>query len=72
MHNNALTLLLEKMSNIENRQYALEVEFIDYRERNPKPNNQWIEMRLRALEHEVKTLKERQSPTNYNKDQECP
>jgi hypothetical protein len=54
MNENAMNILLEKLANIENRQHALEVEFIDYAEKNPKGNDQWTEQRLRALEEIIK------------------
>jgi hypothetical protein len=58
MNENSLNLLLEKIGNIENRQHSLEVEFIDYAEKNPKSNDQWTEQRLIALEDRFQKLKE--------------
>jgi len=59
MESSSLLILLEKIGNLEARQHSLEVEFIDYIERNPKGSDQWIEARLRALE-------DRQKPQMYN------
>lgn len=56
MNENAMNVLLQKIGNIENRQHALETEFIDYSDKNPKGNNEWFESRLRALEDQIKKL----------------
>ncbi len=54
MINQALNILLEKLANLENRQNALEVQFIDYVESEPsKSSMQWVEERLRVLESQV-------------------
>jgi len=58
MNNNALTLLLDKLANIENRQHMLEVQFIEYAEDNPKSEPGWTEERLRALESKTKVLEQ--------------
>lgn len=57
MNQSALTLLLERLGNIENRIGALENELITYMEFNPKGDSQWFEQRLRALEEEIKMSK---------------
>ena len=56
MNPHAMNILLEKIANMENRQHALETEFIDYAEKNPKGNDSWTEARLRALEDQLKNL----------------
>ena len=56
MNNNALNLLLEKIGNIEARIHSVQIEMIDYMEKNPKGDGQWTEERLRALEALCKAL----------------
>ena len=48
--------LEERLFNIEDGVIALRKEMIEYMEKNPKCEDQWIEMRLRALEHQIKCL----------------
>ena len=58
MNDKALHVLLEKLANLENRQNALEVSFIDYVESEPsKSSMQWVEQRLIRLEEEIKQLR---------------
>lgn len=65
MRKSTLDLLLDNLANLSNRIYAVETAFIDYTEESPKSSDQWQEERLRALEHQCKTLQEmfNQSPT---------
>lgn len=65
MNDNALSLLLESITNLGNRMFAIESELITYMEHNPKGDNQWTETRIRALEEKVKALEERQDPKKY-------
>ena len=48
--------LENRFLNLDARCTAIEHEFIDYMETAPKPTNDWIESRLRALEIQVKEL----------------
>lgn len=57
MNPSSLTLLLESITNLGNRLFAIENELITYMEANPKPDNEFVEQRLRALEDQVKTLR---------------
>ena len=43
---------------LERRIHSLEIDFIHYAETNPKTSIQWTEERLRALEAQIKRLKE--------------
>lgn len=44
------------LKNLEDRCLAIENAFIDYTENFPKSSEQWIEQRMRALEHQVGLL----------------
>lgn len=56
MNDNALALLLERITNLGNHVFSVENNLIDYMEKNPKGDNQWFEARLRALEDKFKNL----------------
>lgn len=56
MNKSTLDLLLDGLANLNNRIQAIETAFIDYSEQNPKSSDQWREERLRAVEHQCKTL----------------
>ena len=49
-----------RFMNIDARITALENEFINYTESEPKSSDQWMEARLRALEAQVKHLMEKE------------
>ncbi len=71
MNQSALTLLMETITNLGNRIHSVESALVDFMESElPKSSQQWIEMRLRALEDKVKTLEERQAPMVYNKEKQ--
>ena len=53
-----ITRLYDKMDNLEDQVNGFYKEFIEYMEHNPKADEQWAEERLRALEHQVKELKD--------------
>ncbi len=63
MNDHALSLLLERITNLGNHIFSVENNLIDYMEKNPKVDDQWLEQRLRALEDQLKTLKERDTQT---------
>jgi hypothetical protein len=48
--------LLNNFANLEREIKANYRDFIEYSEKNPKPNEQWVEPRLRALEDKVARL----------------
>ncbi len=59
MNETSLTLLMESISNLSGRISAIECAFIDYIESEPsKSSSQWTEERLRALEYQVKSMKD--------------
>lgn len=58
MRDSTIALLMDNLSNLSNRIHAVEVAFVDFSEENPKSSSQWQEERLRALEHQVKAVKE--------------
>jgi hypothetical protein len=49
--------LEERLSNMDNLIRSVNIDMIDYMERNPKGDNDWFEVRLRALEIQVKELR---------------
>lgn len=54
MNESSLALLMDELANLSNRIHAVESALISYMEKNPKGDDQWIEVRLRALEDMVK------------------
>jgi polyhydroxyalkanoate synthesis regulator phasin len=51
------TSVSERYNELERRIHSLEIDFINYTNSNPKTSISWTEERLRALEHQVKELK---------------
>lgn len=73
MHNrvlNKLELLNERFQNLEDKLHALEVDFFEYQEKAPKSNSQWVEERLRALEHKQSALEKQLESENIVMERE--
>lgn len=50
--------MFDRLDNVDGRIDNLEREFIEYIDHNPIVDEQWAEERLRALEHDVKKVRE--------------
>ena len=50
--------LFDQIDNLNNRIQGLTLDFLEYAEKNPKGDDQWMEARIRALEGKVKILEE--------------
>ena len=52
-----IDLINDRLESCENAILSLHKIFAEYKHKAPKPDDQWTEKRLRALELEIKTLK---------------
>ncbi len=53
---NHVDVVEERIINLENVVNSNFIDFIKYTEDRPKASDEWLEERLRALEHQVKLL----------------
>lgn len=56
MTESEFVLIQERIKNVEAHCMSIEKDLCEYKENNPKGNDQWLEARVRRLEEQVKEL----------------